>query len=182
MSEKTEPKPTMSDDEKRYIAFSGLIKWTQGVIEQFKRINDATKQLDDFAKNPNSTAKPADIVYSMQREQHLFAVTVNRLIEYREWVKELGLCKNVDFSEIDDFSRRNIKDLRNMLEHDIDYFKGKGRDSKRWVTETEEYISDASSRVGNNLGGKLDFVKFTEVANKLLVQLEKQPIPRITDK
>ena len=37
-----------------------------------------------------------------------------------------GLCTTVHFSEIYEFSKQDIKDLRNMREHVVDHFKGEG--------------------------------------------------------
>lgn len=64
-----------------------------------------------------------------------------------------------------------------MREHVVDYFKGDGIVKERWVFETPEYSADASSRVGNMLGGRLDYIKFSEAAERLLPQLLKEPIP-----
>ena len=61
-------------------------------------------------------------------EHHFFAIAAHKLIEYRDWCSTFGLCKNVDFAEIDGFQKAKIRDLRNMREHVVDYFKGERLD------------------------------------------------------
>jgi hypothetical protein len=75
------------------------------------------------------------------------------------------------------FSEQDIKDLRDMREHVIKYFKGEGWFPQRWVIETPEYRADASARNGTMLGGRLDWVAFGAAAERLLPQLLAEPIP-----
>ena len=42
------------------------------------------------------------------------------------------LCASVDFGEINQLSKKDIKDLRDMREHIVDYFKGEGWVPARW--------------------------------------------------
>jgi hypothetical protein len=78
----------------------------------------------------------------------------------------------------DDFSRRDIRDLRNMREHVVDYFEGYGRDSDRWQFETPEFKADASASVGTLIGGRLDWKLFAAAAETLLPALLSDPILR----
>jgi len=70
-----------------------------------------------------------------------------------------------------------IRDLRNMREHVVDYSKGEGLEKDRWMIDTPEFSADASSVVGNMIGGRLDWVKFSDAAKRLLPALLKEPIP-----
>jgi hypothetical protein len=168
------PNPIMSIDEECFMTFSGLIQWTEGVVLQSKRVATATEQLMNYENGTNSFAKSINILHC---EQHYFVIAANKLYEYREWIKIFGLFNNVDFSEIDSFSRQDIKDLRNMREHVIDYFHGNGKDKARWVIDTPEYKADASSCVGTMIGGRLDYIKFANAAERLLSELLKETIP-----
>jgi hypothetical protein len=87
------------------------------------------------------------------------------------------LCASVDFGEIDQFSKQDIRDLRNMREHVVDYFKGEGNSPARWFFETPHYKADASSVIGTMIGGRLDWVKFGSAAERLLPKLLAEPIP-----
>lgn len=167
--------PIMSQDDERFMAFTGLEQWTQAVIFQSKRIISATEQLNKFdIKKYSPFTMP---IYLIHCEHHYFVIAVQKLIEHREWIKKLGLCVDVDFSEIDSFSKQDIKDLRNMREHIVEYFQGEGYEKSRWFVETSEFRGDASSGAGTIIGGRLDYIKFSDAAERLLSQLIKEPIP-----
>lgn len=163
--------PIMSKDEERFMAFCGLVQWTRGVVFQADRIAAAEKSILDAQNNHML------VMDALRCEHHYFVIAAYKLIEHRHWVTDLGLCQSVDFSEIDAFPKCDIKDLRNMREHVVEYFQGNGRDKARWFTETPEYKADASSCVGTIIGGRLDYVRFSGAAGRLLIVLQQLPIP-----
>jgi hypothetical protein len=81
----------------------------------------------------------------------------------------------VDFREIDRFSVQDIKDVRDMREHVLDYFQGGGKFPERW--RTPDGTADASSLNGTLIGGRLDWAAFGEAAKRLLPMLLAEPIP-----
>jgi hypothetical protein len=113
-------KPIMSKDDERFMAYCGLIQWTESVILQSRRVVTATEQL----MSVNSYVGKS--IYALHCEQHYFVISANKLLEYRQWVKSFGLFDNVDFNEIDAFSIVDVQDLRNMREHIVEYFQGSG--------------------------------------------------------
>ena len=116
-------------------------------------------------------------MHAFHSECHFFAIAAYKLLEYRDWVRTFGLCSSVDFREVDEFSEQDIKDLRDMREHVIGYFKGEGHFYDQWTVETPEYRADASARSGPMIGGRLDWVAFGAAAARLLPQLLGEPIP-----
>lgn len=64
-----------------------------------------------------------------------------------------------------------------MREHVVDYFRGLGWEPDRWISKTADYQADASARVGNMIGGWLDWLAFGAAAERLLPQLLAEPIP-----
>lgn len=164
--------PIMSRDEERFMAFEGLVQWTHAVVAQAARLSEAEKHLT----LPDPTARRLS-TDSFHTECNYFAIAANKLMEFKDWALSFGLCANVDFSEVDAFSRRDIKDLRNMREHVLDYFKGEGRDKGRWGAETADYKADASSVIGTLIGGRLDWFAFGAAAQRLLPRLLAEPIP-----
>ena len=116
-------------------------------------------------------------VLAFHSECHFLAVATHKVFEYRDWAMSPGLCTSVDFGELDQFPAQDVRDLRNMREHVVDYFKGDGNTPARWVFETAEYKADASSIVGTMIGGRLDWLKFGAVAERLLPRLLAEPIP-----
>jgi hypothetical protein len=115
-------------------------------------------------------------LHGLQSECHFFAIAAYKLLEYRKWVPDFGLCSSVDFVEVDRFSEQDIRDLRNMLEHVIDYFTGGGNAQTRWFVQTPEYRADASAVAGTMIGGRLDWVAFGAAAERLLPRLLAEPI------
>lgn len=165
--------PIMSKDDERFMAFAGLIEWTQGVIFQSKRIADAEQSLRIIR------AGGIPMIYVLHCEHHFFVIAANKLLEYRDWTKSLNLYSGVDFSAIDLFSRQDVTDLRNMREHVVEYFQGDGHAKDRWLVDKPEYKADASSCVGTMIGGRLDYVKFAAAAVRLLPELLKEPSPHL---
>ena len=173
MNRQQEPVPIMSDDEQRFMAFEGLVQWTAATIEQAKRIASATAAARALHARESSRLLNAQV----RTEHHYFAISANKVLEHREWVLRLGLCTQVDFSMLDQFSRRDVRDLRNMREHTVEYFEGIGRDKHRWIVETPHFKSDASASVGTLIGGRLDWKLFTAAVELLLPVLLAHPIP-----
>jgi hypothetical protein len=163
----------MSAEEERFMAFEGLVQWTAATVAQARRVADATSQMSATASQGNFRLVAAQV----RTEHHYFSIAANKVIEHRDWVFQLGLCSSVDFGMLDEFSKRDIRDLRNMREHVIDYFQGIGREKSRWVIETPEFKADASSATGSMIGGRLDWVSFAAAAEKLLPALLAEPVP-----
>lgn len=171
------PKPIMTLDEQRFMAFEGLVQWTQAVVTQSARISAAREHQSATLRMTSTPVQRRQAVLAFHSECHFFAVAAHKLFEFRDWVLTFGLCASVNFAEIDRFSAQDIRDLRNMREHVVEYFRGVGNAHDRWVAETPEYKADASSVVGTIIGGRLDWIAFGAAAERLLPQLLAEPIP-----
>jgi hypothetical protein len=168
------------------MALEGLVQWTQAVVTQSARVSEADARLSSScALSPSAQQRRLraqqqrrQAVHAFHSECHFFAIAAYKLLEYRDWVRTFGLCSSVDFGEVNQFSEQDIRDLRNMREHVVDYFGGIGHEPDRWlVVEIPEYRADASARVGTMIGGRLDWVAFGAAAERLLPQLLAEPIP-----
>ena len=171
-------KPIMTPDDERFMAFEGLVQWTQTVATQSARV--AAARDHQFSVTVGMTSTPAQrrqAALAFHSECHFFAVAAHKLLEFRDWVLTFGLCASVNFDEINRFCAQDIRDLRNMREHVVDYFRGVGNAYDRWIVETSDYKADASSVGGNMIGGRLDWVAFGAAAERLLPQLLAEPIP-----
>ena len=165
----------MSPDAERFMAFEGLVHWAHDVVVQAKCVAasmEATRRISEPGFSEHRKA-----LHAVHAACHHFVTAAYKLLEHRDWVVAHGLCGTVDFSEINQFSEDDIRDLRNMREHQIEYFKGRGRAHKRWIVETLEYKADASSFVGSMIGGRLDWMKFSAATERLILQLMAEPIP-----
>jgi hypothetical protein len=140
--------PTMTPDqehfaEARFMTLEGLVQWTQAVITQSARVSEADARQCSPPLHPDLTRtwqqraeEHRQAVHTFHSECHFFAIAAYKLLEYRKWVPTFGLCAAVDFGEVDQFSEQNIKDVRDMREHVIEYFAGAGNFRERWITET----------------------------------------------
>jgi hypothetical protein len=164
--------PIMSPADEKFMAFEGLVQWTAAVIAQADRLRNA-----QISKRGISSRERRAAIHDLHCQVHYFVIAAWKLLEHRKWIKAFKLCKNVDFSEIDAFSKNDIRDLRNMREHVVDYFQGIGKVKDRWLKETPSYKADASSMAGTMIGGRLDWKAFSAAAAKLLPQLLNEPIP-----
>jgi hypothetical protein len=167
--------PIMPPDDERFMAFEGLVQWTQAVVMQSARVSAADKHQFALGATP---AQRRQAIHAFHSECHFFAIAAYKLLEYRKLAHEtFGLCSSVDFGEVDRFSEQDIRDLRDMREHVVDYFSGIGWFPDRWTVETPDLRADASSRNGTMIGGRLDWVAFGAAAERLLPQLLAEPIP-----
>jgi hypothetical protein len=164
--------PIMSPEQEKFMASEGLVQWTAGVIAQAGRIAGVPRRAS-MDKAEDRRAR----IHTLHCEAHYFVTAAWKLLEFRAWASRLGLFATIDFSEIDKFSKDDIRDLRNMREHVVNYFEGKGYDKDRWMIETPEFKADASTMVGTKIGGRLDWDAFSQAATRLLPSLLKEPIP-----
>ena len=174
----------IDESQQKFLAFMGLIQWTHSTIIQGHLIKEAERELQkDFENWQQSQQQRLLAMLRINALDHQFASAAHQLLDHKEWAQQHALFGNVDFSEIDRFPRDDIRDLRNMREHQVEYFLGNGRAKDRWVTEggdgdSVQWRADASSRINNLIGGKLDYVDFSNAAARLLDQLINEPIPQ----
>jgi len=155
------------------MAFEGVLQWAQAVILQAERLSALCGQ-------PN-LVRDAKVrhqeILARHTECHFFAIAAHQLIEYRNWALKFGLFPTIDFTEINQVSASDIRDLRNMREHVVEYFQGCGHAPTRWVHETPDYKADASSLVGSVIGGRLDWRAFAAAVQRILPELWAEPVP-----
>jgi hypothetical protein len=162
----------MSRDEEHFLALDGLVQWTLAAITQADRLTNAPIVLDTRETHWQTRA-------ALRTEADLFVAAAWKVLEFRRWILAQGLCPSIDFSEIDKFDTRETRDLRNMREHVVEYFQGRGNNQDRWWVETPEYKADASTFVDGKIGGRLDYRAFADAARRLLPQLLEEPIPTL---
>jgi hypothetical protein len=138
----------MSRDEQEFLALDGLVQWTSAAISQADRLANV-----DISKHTPETFRLT--LAALRTETDFFIAAAWKVLKFRKWVSALGLCQSVDFTEIDKFNTQATRDLRNMREHVVDYFQGRGNYQARWFLETPEFRADASTLVGDIIGGRL---------------------------
>lgn len=160
----------MDIDSQKFMAREGLVEWLAASVLQGQRL----EQIYEEEFRIIDKLKPAErslLAARSRTEANFMANAANQALKYLDWVHELQILGDVDFSPLDDFNRRDIIDLRNMREHVIEYFLEKGNRQDRWFTETPEYKADASSMVVPMIGGRLNFRTFSKACDDVLHQV-----------
>jgi hypothetical protein len=170
-------------EAQKFIAFEGICAWAEGVIKQAKRLYYAEAAIMQpllEEKGPAGGWRSHQEVVQQVRvnkhdyfcQRHYFILAANKLNEYRKWCKKLGLVPNSVFAELDHY-KTVVNELRDMNEHIIEYFQGKGRKQDCWLRSDEFGTADASTTMGRRLGGRLDWIEFQAVAARLLEKLRE---------
>lgn len=125
--------------------------WTKGVLEQINRVRkdclNIEKSQDDIEKWEYNVLRIND--------DHFLKISINNSVvwleELNKYVKE---TKNI-YEELSNI--QEIKDLRNMAEHEINYYKGEGRKQDKYLcketnlTASETGILDGEYLIGGRL-------------------------------
>lgn len=150
-------------------------QWVRAVVLQGERMLRASERMNDI-KSMDGFRNAKDV---LSIEEHFFVIAVNRAVQ---WCLE---------AERNDEPLRGVskpfrnaadkgKEVRDMREHDIEYFRGGGK--KRHRFEADVKISgsltgraDASSTIvtdqGYLIGGRLNAQEVMDEAQKLYPQL-----------
>jgi len=167
-------------DQEWYLLNSAKI-WLRGVVHQGQRLLDNQQQMGSAiqAITLETLMKRQDyLVLNDLRivEEHFFVISVSKAMD---WLKEVKKFRLELSSEIDIFfhSLPEVKDLRNMREHDVDYFEGKGNAQIRFVKTLADMTVDASASIsktdGYLIGGRLNVQEAMRAAQKLYPKVEK---------
>ncbi len=169
--------PLNEEESQRWLAFENLLMWAEAVVQQRDRLDAARAQL---LRPPDLSPSAAEhlaaararrrAMHSFNAQRHLFINAAYQLVSYRRWVGRLGIVSNDAFREIDSFEA-DVDILRDKNEHAIEYFRGRGKKPANWTHVDSGGTADASSTVDNRLGGRLDYVAFSEAAVRLCATL-----------
>lgn len=160
----------MNIEEQKFMALEGLHTWGNGVIEQAARLNDLQSRL----ASPNFV----EVRRSFQRERQFFLTASRQLLAHVHWAERLSFLDNKNFSEFKSFGN-DIKSLRDLNEHVIEYFEGAGQRRENWMSENDLGRADASSTVDQRIGGRLDWNELAAVTHRLLAKLSPMYMPKI---
>jgi hypothetical protein len=93
-----------------------------------------------------------------------------KLTECIEWARGLDFLDNGMSVEIDALAAE-IKAMRDLNEHALEYFIGKGRFPEKWRHVTEEGIVDASATFNDRIGNRVSWNEVAAAAKRLLTKL-----------
>jgi hypothetical protein len=175
------PKPhrqrrILSPARQRFMVFEGLLAWTSAVVVQARRVTEAHARLlaaldRRTVLQPGRRPEGDELILDQrlahgffQTERHLFCNVAYQLLEHRRWIKRLNFIDEALFLELDKFAH-DIDVMRDMNEHVIEYFEGKGMRPHDW---DDGGGTDASSTFNTKIGGRLDWVELGAAAQRLL--------------
>jgi hypothetical protein len=162
------------------MAFHGLVGWASAVALQSQRASEAQTQmlaaLDRRGKEwGGGPERRRELIWDstvaqqlFQTERHLFCNAAYQLLEYRRWANRLKFIDETLFVELDKFAD-DIDVMRDMNEHVVEYFEGKGKRPHDW---DDGGGADASSTSGTRIGGRLDWNELGAAAQRLLERLK----------
>jgi hypothetical protein len=160
------------------MAFEGLLAWAKAIVSQADRVANAQEQFKN--KMAGFSRREPGVVFSAEPirnaghvfkvERHLFCNTAGNFFDHRRWLKRLGGFDESVFAEMDLFER-DVRAMRNLNEHAIEYFEGKGQRPEDWMFRTDDFNSDPTGTVNTLIGGRLDWIKLREATARLLESL-----------
>lgn len=167
-------------EEEWYFLNSAKI-WLRGIMHQGQRLLTNQQQMRDAMRAITSVTLMQHQNYLALNdlrivEEHFFVNSVSKAID---WLKEVKKFRKDLSMHIDEFIHDfpEAKDLRNMREHDVDYFKGEGKAQDRFVKDLSDATVDGSAsfsdKNGYLVGGRLNVQKTIKAAQKLYPKIEK---------
>lgn len=167
----------------RFMAFEGLLAWAKGIVRQADRVSraqDRTKEtIKQFPREPGiyNAETIRDAGHDFKVERHLFCVAASQFFDHRRWLGRLGGFDEGVLTAIDLFEP-DVRAMRNLNEHAIEYFEGRGQRPKDWMFNSDDFNSDPTGTINTLIGGRVDWVKLNEAAQRLLESLPTMlPMP-----
>jgi hypothetical protein len=164
----------MNIDDQKFMALEGLHTWAGGVIERATHLNDLQSRFAGADVRSNLTT----VRRSFQRERYFFLTAANQLCAHINWANRLNFLEPDIFTELGAF-QADIKALRDLNEHVIEYFEGGGQKPQEWWRETDRGKADASATVGQRIGDRLDWNELADAARRLVLKLPPMYIPKV---
>ena len=171
----------MSLTEQEWYFLNSAKIWLQGVIYQGNRLlENQHKVRNAMQVVTQATLMQHQNILELKElrivEEHFFVTSVSKTID---WLKEVKKFRKDLSSDIDKFLQGfpEAKDLRNMREHDVDYFKGGGRAQDRFVKNLPDVTIDGSASFSDNngylIGGRVNVQQAIKAAQILYPKIEK---------
>lgn len=159
----------MEIETQKSMALAGFHMWVRGVIELAEALNSYCQ---DTASNNWQDIQP-----KFHRNRHYYLIAAHKVIEHLEWLLTLEMVSPELIGAVWSH-KENIKRLRDMNEHVIEYFIGRGYDRERWNHSDEFCIADASSTVEDRIGGRLSWNEFAQAVGNLARKLPMYYYPK----
>jgi hypothetical protein len=181
--------PQMSAMDDCWFMLGTCRQWLQAVVVQGVRTIDRAGQFMNLAIRASAPPQDPDFVADCVRclqtardlqymEEYFFVTAVHKA---REWSKEAARVVPELASAVDAFcgATHHASDIRDMREHEIEYFRGNGRRQNRFVhSDSSGHVAaDATASVINEgeylIGNRLCVQRVVEAAERALPAIRK---------
>lgn len=158
--------------------------WTKSILyegEEILNLDDQmTKLWDILDSDPKKIGEEIRELRDNQRiREYFFVISLNKA---RDWIDEGSKYDNsmIDWLKRIDKELPYVKEIRNMREHEIEYYRQKGRKQNKFFSSKGNHETDATSSFCNEegyfIGGRIkvqkaigifkDFKQFIEIKFK----------------
>jgi hypothetical protein len=136
----------------------------------------ATKRCaDDLLEGLLNTVPPRQ--QSLVNE-HFFLISIMKLRDWCDVLQALHAPFANTCQVIFDVTTDDVKDVRDMREHDDEYLQGHGRHKERYTFSTDRFSADASSTTVDEghylIGGRVDVQAIVTAVDSFLSELIRQ--------
>jgi hypothetical protein len=159
-----------SDTELNALAKNGVIEWAVGVIKQADAIRHAF--------NERMLGNQEGHIM-LRVSEHFFLIAANNLYRFVDLACSRGVVEARLFEPLESF-RKDVRELRDMREHVIEYWTGGGKYPQRFRYDDPDSVmqygrqlstlASQSTFIGgvHKIGGRLELDAFAKAVSKLL--------------
>jgi hypothetical protein len=150
----------MEVESQRFMALEGTRTWASGTVHFAAECDRFLVDLSVSSKDFRTSRRAFEV------SRHCFLIAAFKLLEHAEWAVQVDAFDAVLTVELNAHAK-NIKRLRDLNEHKLEYFMGGGRRRALWNHEEDGGTADASSTVDTRIGNLLDWREVSRIAAKL---------------
>lgn len=170
----------------RWLALNTAKLWLRGIIVQGERVLAVQVRIEQQATSAEFSQTMQEQIRSVQNriramqerviEEHFFVISVNKTIN---WLKEVSKLEPLLQANVERFLDQvpSAKEVRNMREHDIEYFKGEGFRQEEFQKTIDVNQQEDAGRIdatatiicneGYLIGGRLNVEQAMAAAQEL---------------
>ena len=150
----------MEIENQRFMALEGMRTWATGAVHFAAECDQFLVDLSVSPKDFRALRRAFEV------NRHCFLIAAFKLLEHTEWAVEVDAFDAALTMELNAHAK-DIKRLRDLNEHKLEYFMGGGRRRPLWNHEENGGTADASSTVDTRIGNLLDWREVARIAAKL---------------
>ncbi|MBB3256846.1 hypothetical protein F4827_001692 [Paraburkholderia bannensis] len=108
--------------------------------------------------------------------EHFFVISIMKLSNWCDVLQALDDRFSEPCKIISDVVTEDVKNVRDMREHDDEYLQGSGRRKDKFMFQAEDFSSDASATIARDgeylIGGRVHVQKLMDAAGRFTAAVE----------